>query len=199
MSLLPWALFLHLWVSGDLVHAEQRSSCSGQCTSLCQIKPQLELERVGLPPPPSPLPHPLPPLGPSTPQRRQEVPQPRNVLLLTQNVRPGHPRRPGHRPMSAALGEGVGRGLWGVCATLRPRAGRHGGRSARRGCSQRPHASCCASSRRPEARKIPTAPVRVSDGVLVFQTLYSRPRSDHGGSNNLNWLVKKKNLGRNRL
>lgn len=32
-----------------------------------------------------------------------------------------------------------------------------------------------------------------------FQTLYSRPHSDHGGFNNLNWLVKKKNLGRNRL
>lgn len=49
MSLVSQALSLHLWVSGDLVHAEQRSGCSGERTSLCQIKPQPELERVGLP------------------------------------------------------------------------------------------------------------------------------------------------------
>lgn len=123
----------------------------------------------------------------------------RNVLLLTQKGRPGHPRRPGHRVTSTAFGEEVGRGLWESAPLSRPRAGP--GRRRSRGCSRPPVLPAVQSqaARRPEARKTPTASVRVSDGVLLSRTLYSRPHSDHEGFHNLNWLVKKKNLGRNIL
>lgn len=132
LSLLPQGPFpTSMGLTGDLIHAERRSSCSGQRTSLCQIKPQPQLERVGLP-------H----AALHTPEEAggvqvTECPAPDTEREARPPTAPGSP---GHE---RCVGGGSGARSVGVCATLKAASRTRMAPGQR--LFQASRASCCAA------------------------------------------------------